>query len=75
MLATVRHSKELSLMKKEQLNRETNEKSLVTLCKCKAYGLSIKSDGIHLMESLTEKHLLSEVAYLKMTVPPYINKG
>ena len=62
-LATVKQAKQLALLKKEQLKKKKNEKTI-----------PITPNGIELLESLTEQELLTEISYLRNTVAPNIRQ-
>ena len=73
-LATVKQAKLLVLRKKEQLKKRKGEKLLEILGKCKCHGGPITPDEISILDKLSEKELLLEISYLRLTVAPNIRQ-
>ena len=73
-LATVKISKKLVLAKKEELKRKKNLMSLQTIVICKQHGGPLADNNLKLVESLSEKQLISEIVFLRLTVAPNIRQ-
>lgn len=73
-LETVKSAKRLSLVKKEELKRKKSQKTINLLEKCKEHGGPITPNSIQMMTKLTENQLLSEIAYLRVTIAPDIRQ-
>ena len=73
-LATVKMSKKLVLAKKEELKRKKNLRLLQTIDICKQHGRPLIYNSLELVESLSEKQLISEIVFLRLTVAPNIRQ-
>ena len=73
-LATVKMSKKLVLAKKEELKRKKNLRLLQTIDICKERGGPLTDNNLELVESLSEKQLISEVVFLRLNVAPNIRQ-
>ena len=73
-LATVKMSKKLVLAKKEALKREKNLRLLQTIDICKQHGGPLTDNNLELVESLSEKQLISEIVFLRLTVAPNVGQ-
>ena len=62
-LATVKMSKKLVLAKKE-LKRKKNLRLLQTIDICKQHGGPLTDNNLELVQSLSEKQLISEIVFL-----------
>ena len=71
-LATVKMSKKLVLAKKEELKGKKNLWLLQTIDICKQHGEPLTDNNLELVESLSEKQLISEIVFLPLTVAPNI---
>ena len=71
-LATVKMSKKLVLAKKEEPKRKRNLRLLQTIDICKQHGGPLTDNNLELVESLSEKQLISEIVFLRFTVVPNI---
>ena len=60
--------KKLVLTKKEELKRKKNLRLLQTIDICKQHGGSLTENNLELVESLSEKQLISEILFLRLTV-------
>ena len=72
-LATVKMSKKLVLAKKE-LKRKKNLRLLQTIDICKQHGGPLTDNNLDLVQSLSEKQLISEIVFLRLTVVPNIRQ-
>jgi hypothetical protein len=72
--ATVRQAKRLALQKKEQLKKKKSNKTMEILEKCKLHGGPITPGSLELLSNLDEKKLLTEIAYLRITIAPNIRQ-
>ena len=61
-------SKKLVLAKKEELKRKKNLRLLQTIVICKQHGGPLTDNNLDLVESLSEKQLISEIVFLRLTV-------
>ena len=73
-LATVKMSKKLVLAKKEEPKRKKNLRLLQTIDICKQHGGPLTDNSLELVESLSEKQLISEIVFLRLTVAPNIRQ-
>ena len=73
-LATVKMSKKLVLAKKEELKRKKNLRLLQTIVICKQHRGPLTNNNLKLVESLSEKQLISEIVFLRLTVAPNIRQ-
>ena len=73
-LATVKMSKKLVLAKKEEPKRKRNLRLLQTIDICKQHGGPLTDNNLELVESLSEKQLISEIVFLRLTVVPNIRQ-
>ena len=73
-LANVKMSKKLVLAKKEELKRKKNLRLLQTIDICKQHGGSLTDNNLEVVESLSEKQLISEIVFLRLTVAPNIRQ-
>ena len=73
-LSTVKASKEIALLKKQQLKLKKNRKTLDQLQACKAHGGPITKQSLDMIDELDEKQLISEIGYLRLTVAPEIRQ-
>ena len=67
-------SKKLALAKKEELKRKKNLRLLQTIDICKQHGGPLTDNNLELVESLSEKQLISEIVFLRLTVAPNIRQ-
>ena len=72
--STVKMSKKLVLAKKEKLKRKKNLRLLQTIDICKQHGGPLTDNNLELVESLSEKQLISEIVFLRLTVAPNIRQ-
>ncbi|QQP51548.1 Hypothetical protein FKW44_012955, partial [Caligus rogercresseyi] len=73
-LHTVKISKKIALIKKEQLKRKKVKRTMKLLDMCKGHQGPVTRDSRDLIERLTEKQLLSEIGYLRATLAPDIRQ-
>ena len=73
-LLTVKNSKQIALVKKEELKQKKNKKSLIVLEKCKLHRGPVTPNNINIFVDLSESGLLLEVTYLRHTVAPDIHQ-
>ncbi|XP_013414654.1 uncharacterized protein LOC106176709 [Lingula anatina] len=73
-LATVESAKKLALHKKEELKKKKACKTLAVLERCKDHNGPLTVKSLDLLPSLTEKQLLDEINYLRLTVAPDIRQ-
>ena len=73
-LETIKLSKKLVLAKKEELKRKKNLRLLQTVDICKQHGGPLTISSLELLESLSDKELLSEIVYLRLTIAPNIRQ-
>lgn len=73
-LETVKSAKSLSLKKKEELKRKKENRMFKLLDVCKLQGGPITVASIDVVNSMDEKQLLNEIAYLRATVAPNIKQ-
>ena len=73
-LATVKMPNKLVLAKKEELERKKNQRLLQTIHICKQHGGPLTDNNLELVESLSEKQLISEIVFLWLTVAPNIRR-
>ena len=73
-LAKVSLSKKLALYKKEQLKKKKTSKTLAVLEKCKQHGGPMTPNSLDVLPKLSEKQLIAEISYLRMTVAPDIRQ-
>ena len=66
--------KKLVLAKKEELKRKKNLRLLQTIVICKQLRGSLTNNNLELVESLSEKQLISEIMFLRLTVAPNIRQ-
>ena len=66
--------KKLVLAKKEELKRKRNLRLLQTIDICKQHGGPVTDNKLELVESLSEKQLISEIVFLRLTVAPNIRQ-
>ena len=67
-------SKKLVLAKKEELKRKKNRRLLQTTDICKQHGGPLTDNNLELVESLSEKQLISEIVFLRLTAAPNIGQ-
>src|SRR5579872_138110 len=67
-LETVKSAERLSLVKKEELKCKKSQKTTNLLENCKKHGGPITPNSIQMLTELNENQLLSEIAYLRMTI-------
>ena len=67
-------SKKLVLAKKEKLKGKKNLWLLQTIDICKQHGGPLTDNNLELVESLSEKQLISEIVFLRLTVAPNIRQ-
>ena len=73
-LATVKMSKKLVLAKKEELKTKKNLSLLQTIDICKQHGGPLTDNNLELVELLSEKQLISEIVFLRLTAAPNIRQ-
>ena len=73
-LATVKMSKKLVLAKKEELKRKKNLGLLQTIDICKQHEGPLTDNNLELVELLSEKQLISEIVFLRLTAAPNIRQ-
>ena len=73
-LATVKMSKKLVLAMKEELKGKKSLRLLQTIDICKQHGGPLTDNNLELAESLSEKQLISEIVFLRLTVAPNIRQ-
>ena len=73
-LAAVKTSRQMSLVKKEELKRKKNKKCLTLLENCKVNGDPVTLNNTDMLVNLSSQELLLEVAYLRQTVAPDIHQ-
>ena len=66
--------KKLVLANKEELKRKKNLRLLQTIDICKQHGGHLTDNNLELVESLSEKQLVSEIVFLPLTVAPNIRQ-
>ncbi|KAK6168582.1 hypothetical protein SNE40_019783 [Patella caerulea] len=73
-LETVKASNILALQKKEEMKKKKHERSLKLLETYKEHGGPITENTLNLLGELTERQLLAEVGYLRVTLAPDIRQ-
>jgi hypothetical protein len=73
-IATVQAAKRLSIVKKEELKKLKNSKTMKVLDDCKKHGGPVTQSDIEILDSLSESQLLNEISYLRLTVAPNIRQ-
>ena len=67
-------AKKLVLPKKKELKRKKNQRLLQTIHICKEHGGPLTDNNLELVESLSEKQLISEIVFLRLAVAPKIRR-
>ena len=62
------------MIKKEDLKMRKTQKTIEKIGICKLHGGPVTTTSLHLLEQLTEKLLLAEVSYLRLTIMPEIRQ-
>ena len=73
-LETVKVTKQLSIMKKEELKKKKILRTQHILEMCKAHGGPVTVNSIGILEKLSEKQLINEISYIRITVAPEIRQ-
>ena len=73
-LATVKSAKKLALYKKEKLRAKKSTKTIAALERCREHNGPLTPNSLTIINKLTEKQLLDEIAYLRLTVIPDIRQ-
>jgi len=73
-LSTVKVTKKLALLKKEELKKKKAGKTLKILDECKLHGGPLTPDSLDCVNELTEKQLLAEIKFLRCTTAPDIRQ-
>ena len=70
----VKNSQELLVLAKKEKKRIKMEKAYKLLDQCKVHGGPISPDNLEHLDNLTEKQLILEIRYLRITVAPNIRE-
>ena len=70
----VNSAKCLALVAKESKKKKKNERSLKLLGQCKEHNGPVTQSTADLLDSLTERQLVTEVRYLRVTIAPNIRE-
>ena len=73
-LATVKQTKHLALEKKRTAQKKKSEKLLEIFKICKSHAGPVTPGEINILDNLSEKQLLLEISYLRLTVAPNIRQ-
>ena len=73
-LQTVKMSKKLALLKKEELKRKKTQRTMNLLDTCENHHGPVTQESTLLVDTLIEKELISEIGYPRATVAPDIRQ-
>ena len=73
-LQTVKMSKKLALLKKEELKRKKTQRTMNLLDTCENNHRPVTQESTLLVDTLIEKELISEIGYPRATVAPDIRQ-
>ena len=73
-LQTVKMSKKLALLKKEEFKRKKTQRTMKLLDTCENHHGPMTQESILLVDTLIQKELIPETGYLRATVAPDIRQ-
>jgi len=73
-IATVKATRKIALLKKEEMKIKKSLKVLKQMDVCKDHGGPLSPNSLYLLDNLSEKQLIAEVVYLRLTIAPNIRQ-